>query len=58
MHDSNLVSTSIAPLFKLSSAQCPTKDEDLKYISKLPYSSVAGSLMYAMVCSRPDFHML
>jgi hypothetical protein len=23
-------------------------------MSKVPYSSVVGSLMYAMVCSRPD----
>jgi len=24
------------------------------YMSKVPYSSVVGSLMYAMVCTRPD----
>jgi hypothetical protein len=54
MHDSNPVITLIAPHFKLSSAQCPTKDEDLKYMSKVPYSSVVGSLMYVMVCSCPD----
>jgi hypothetical protein len=58
LHDSNSLSTPIALNFKLSYTQCLIKDEDLKYISKLPYSSVAGSLMYAMVCSRPDFHML
>ena len=52
MHDVNPVSTPIAPHFKLSSAQCPTKDEDLKYMSKVYYSSVVGSLMYAMVCSH------
>ena len=23
-------------------------------MSRVPYSSVVGSLMYAMVCSRPD----
>jgi hypothetical protein len=54
MHDSNPVSTSIALHFKLSSVQCPTKDEDLKYMLKVPYCSVVGSLMYAMVCSYPD----
>jgi hypothetical protein len=54
MHDSNPVSTPIAPHFKLSSTQCPAKDEDLKYMSKVSYSSVVGSLMYAMVCSHPD----
>jgi hypothetical protein len=50
MHDFNPVSTPIAPHLNLSSAQCPTKDEDLKYMSKESYSSVVGSLMYAMVC--------
>ena len=54
MHDSSRVNTPIAPHFKLSSAQCPTKDEDLKYMSKVPYFSAVGSLMYDMVCSRPD----
>jgi hypothetical protein len=49
MHDSSRVNTPIAPHFKLSSAQCPTKDKDLKYMSKVPYSSVVGSLMYVMV---------
>jgi hypothetical protein len=52
MHDSNPISTPIAPHFKLSSAQCPTKDEDLKYMSKVSYSSDVGSLMYVMVCSH------
>ena len=53
MHDSKPVST-IAPHFKLSAAQCPSSDEDVEYMSKVSYSSVVGSLMYAMVCSRPD----
>jgi hypothetical protein len=54
MHDSNPVITPIAPHFKLSDAQFPTKDKDLKYMSKVPYSGVVGSLMYVMVCSRPN----
>ena len=54
MHDSKPVSTPIAPHFKLSTAQCPSSDEDVEYISKVPYSSAVGSLMYAMVSSRPD----
>ena len=29
-------------------------DDDVEYISRVPYSSVVGSLMYAMVCSHPD----
>uniref|UniRef100_A0ACD5ZUM4 Uncharacterized protein n=1 Tax=Avena sativa TaxID=4498 RepID=A0ACD5ZUM4_AVESA len=37
-----------------SVSQCPTTDEEFEYMSKMPYSSAVGSLMYAMVCSRPD----
>ena len=29
-------------------------DENFKYMLRVPYSSVVGSLMYAMVCSRPN----
>ena len=54
MHDSKPVSTPIAPHFKLSAAQCPSSDEDVENMSKVSYSSDVGSLMYAMVCSRPD----
>ena len=54
MHDAKSVSTPIAPHFKLSASQYPVSDEDVEYMSRVPYSSAAGSLMYAMVCSRPD----
>jgi hypothetical protein len=54
MHDAQPVSTPIAPHFKLSVEQCASSDEDIEYMSKVPYCSVVGSLMYAMVCSRPD----
>ncbi|WVZ49528.1 hypothetical protein U9M48_000876 [Paspalum notatum var. saurae] len=33
---------------------CPRTDSDFEYMSKVPYSSAIGSLMYVMVCSRPD----
>ena len=54
MHDAKSVSTPIAPHFKLSASQCPVSDNDVEYMSRVPYSSAVGSLMYAMVCSRPD----
>ena len=54
MHDAKSVSTPVAPHFKLSALQCPSSDEDIEYMSRVPYSSAVGSLMYAMVCSRPD----
>ena len=44
----------LAGHFKLSSSQCPTSDEEKNEMQKTPYASVVGSLMYAMVCTRPD----
>ena len=33
---------------------CPKTQEEMDYMSKVPYASTVGSLMYAMVCTRPD----
>ncbi|WVZ95731.1 hypothetical protein U9M48_041458, partial [Paspalum notatum var. saurae] len=54
MHEAKPVSTPLAAHFRLSSTMCPQSDKDVEYMSKVPYSSAVGSLMYAMVCSRPD----
>jgi hypothetical protein len=54
MHNAKPVSTPLAPHFKLSAKQCVESDDDLEYMSKVPYSSAVGSLIYAMVCSRLD----
>ena len=54
MHDTKPVSTLLAAHFRLSSALCPVSDDDIEYMSRVPYSSAVGSLMYAIVCSRPD----
>ena len=48
------VSTPLAPHFKLSASQCPKTEEEQEYMSKVPYSNAVGSLMYAMVCTRPN----
>ena len=48
------VSTPLACHMKLSKKMCPTAREEKENMSKVPYSSVVGSLMYAMVCTRPD----
>jgi ATP-binding cassette subfamily B (MDR/TAP) protein 1 len=48
------VTTPIASHFKLLALQCPSSEDDIKYMSRVPHFSVVGSLMYAMVCSRPD----
>ena len=34
--------------------QCPNTQEKEKDMSCVPYTSVVGSLMYAMVCTRLD----
>ena len=39
---------------RLSSEQCPkTQEEEEEDMSHVPYASAIGSLMYAMVCTRP-----
>ncbi|GJT34377.1 retrotransposon protein, putative, ty1-copia subclass [Tanacetum coccineum] len=40
--------------FKLSLKDCPVKDCDVERMSKVPYANAVGSLMYLMVCTRPD----
>ena len=52
--NAKLVTTPLAAHFKLSSAPCPQSDEEIDYMSRVPYSSVVGSLMYALVYSHPD----
>ena len=49
MHHAKSVNTPIAPHFKLASSDFPSTDEDFEYMSRVPYSSDVGSLMYAMV---------
>ena len=42
---------------RLSSAQCPTTAEDIEKMSVIPYASAIGSIMYAMLCTRPDVNL-
>ena len=47
----------VSPLaghFKLSSKQFPTSENEKQKMKNVPYASAVGSLMYAMVCTRPD----
>ena len=39
---------------KLSKSQCPSSSEELERMSRIPYASAIGSIMYAMTCTRPD----
>ena len=54
MQDAKPVSTPLASHFKLTKEMCPKTQEEIDYMSKVPYSSAVGSLMYAMVCTRLD----
>ena len=47
------VSTPLATHFKLSSNQSPSREDEVLYMKHVPYEYVVGSLMYAMVCTRP-----
>jgi hypothetical protein len=54
MQDENPVSTPLESHFKLTKEMCPKTHEQIKYMSRVPYSSTVGNLMYVMVCTRPD----
>ena len=54
MNNAKPVSTLLANHFKLSTVQCPKTDSEKDDMSKVPYASAVGCLMYAMVCTRPD----
>ena len=38
----------------LSKAQCPKTQDERERMNKIPYASAIGSIMYAMLCTRPD----
>lgn len=39
---------------KLSLEQCPKNISEQMEMKGIPYASIVGSLMYALVCTRPD----
>jgi hypothetical protein len=53
MQNAKPVSTPLSIHLKLTKEMCPTTWEDIKYMSRVPYSSAIGNLMYVMVCTRP-----
>ena len=54
MHDSKPLKVPILVGVKLFSEQCPETQEEEDHMSRVPYASAVGSLMYEMVCTRPD----
>jgi len=54
MENAKVVSIPLATHFKLSVKQNPSNEAEKAYMGRVPYASAMGSLMYAMVCTRPD----
>ena len=38
----------------LSKSMCPKTQAEIDMMHKVPYASTIGSIMYAMLCTRPD----
>ncbi|KAL0386305.1 UNVERIFIED_CONTAM: Retrovirus-related Pol polyprotein from transposon TNT 1-94 [Sesamum radiatum] len=54
MHNANPVDTSMDKSCALTKELCPKTEEEKKRMTKIPYASTVGSLMYAMMCTRQD----
>ncbi|KAE8680647.1 hypothetical protein F3Y22_tig00111372pilonHSYRG00031 [Hibiscus syriacus] len=54
MQDCKPISTPLPINFKLSSSMSPSSEEERMKMSRVPYASTVGSLMFAMICTRPD----
>nr|CAN75281.1 hypothetical protein VITISV_007972 [Vitis vinifera] len=54
MNNLKTVSTPLGKHFRLSITQAPETHEEKRFMERIPYASMVGSVMYTMVCSRPD----
>ena len=54
MLDAKPVGSTLTTNYKLSGKQSPRTKVDKVEMMKIPFASAVGSLMYAMVCTRPD----
>ena len=54
VNDAKPRTTPLANHFQLSKEQSPKTAEERDHMALVPYALVVGSLMYAMVCTRPD----
>ncbi|GAA0142232.1 hypothetical protein LIER_03180 [Lithospermum erythrorhizon] len=54
MESSKSVSCPLSAHFKLSSKICNNAQGNVEDMENVPYASAIGSLMYAMLCTRPD----
>ncbi|RVX03365.1 Retrovirus-related Pol polyprotein from transposon TNT 1-94 [Vitis vinifera] len=54
MGNTKPMSSSLGSHLKLSSKQSPSSEKEKEEMRKVSYASAMGSLMYVMVCTRPD----
>ena len=54
MQEGKVQSTQLPSYLKLSLSDCPKFDAERANMEKVPYCFAVGSLMYAMICTRPD----
>ena len=54
LENSKHVSTPLAPHMKLGASLSPSSDEEQECMSRVPYANIVGSLLYAIVCTRPN----
>ena len=54
MHESKPVGTPLGNHMKLSKSQAPVSEDERRMMEATPYASGVGSIMYGMVCTRPD----
>ncbi|GJZ15626.1 retrovirus-related pol polyprotein from transposon TNT 1-94 [Tanacetum coccineum] len=54
MQDCKPVSTPFPTNVKLSSKMSPRSEKEKMKMSRVPYATAVGSLMFAMICTRPD----
>jgi hypothetical protein len=54
MQNSKPLSTPLAAHFRLSATLAAQSEEEEQFMSRGPYSNAVESIMYAMVCTRPN----
>ncbi|XP_042003806.1 secreted RxLR effector protein 161-like [Salvia splendens] len=54
MSESRTVSTPLGQQFQLCASQGPKSEEEQNEMKNIPYANIIGSVMYVMICTRPD----
>lgn len=54
MLDCKPISLPITNHFKLSSDQSLKTDDEIRWMENVPHANTVGTIMYLIVCTRPD----